>query len=538
MSLGFLLIGVIAWVVAVWLVLRVRSSKTPNETPNEGDKGSSMSFRARHPLSGSRERQSIPKWSTPGAELADATRQQRRFLEWWTREFDRGSAPDVQGNLTYIFVHLYERIAEYLKNPDLEALAGVLERILDAYGHYDVVKRYAAMWLGNAYVHHRLFDEAWDVFRSWESSHGGLHQILWVRENCKENTIDGHDFFRCVRTPQETPPKLALTDFGRDHFDQVLERANAFLSAYHEVNGVNWITSYVGRFDVRNLSSSEIETLRRESDCGRGFDERVVRYEEWRAQQLSSNDPDSRFREWFMLFSSPPGHYQAGTLFECVDAVPRIVGRSLVASARRIVRSLEDSVRVRMGVPKIGQGWVSETLLFNQIKARFQELTVIQHYSPDWLGHQHLDVYVKEGRIGIEYQGAQHSEPVALWGGEEGLTRQRARDERKRVLCQRHGCNLIYAHPGYEFEEIAESIANMAGGSGRGKAALPIDAACVRGDNRAEATPRTQLSVWIPSYATGIKERLEKHAEVRDRSVNYLVVEAILAYLNREERRG
>lgn len=49
-----------------------------------------------------------------------------------------------------------------------------------------------------------------------------------------------------------------------------------------------------------------------------------------------------------------------------------------------------------------------------------------------------------------------------------------------------------------------------------------------------------KLSIYIP--ATKIKqlpvERLKALGEKRDRSVNYLVVEAILQYLNQEEREG
>jgi len=47
-----------------------------------------------------------------------------------------------------------------------------------------------------------------------------------------------------------------------------------------------------------------------------------------------------------------------------------------------------------------------------------------------------------------------------------------------------------------------------------------------------------KLSIYIPQNKQGQKlvERLIKLGEKRDRSVNYLVVEAILGYLEREER--
>ena len=49
-----------------------------------------------------------------------------------------------------------------------------------------------------------------------------------------------------------------------------------------------------------------------------------------------------------------------------------------------------------------------------------------------------------------------------------------------------------------------------------------------------------KLSIYIPQKKLEERrvERLLALGEKRDRSVNYLVVEAVLQYLNREERKG
>ena len=49
-----------------------------------------------------------------------------------------------------------------------------------------------------------------------------------------------------------------------------------------------------------------------------------------------------------------------------------------------------------------------------------------------------------------------------------------------------------------------------------------------------------KLSIYIPQKALGEKpvERLSKLGKSRDRSINYLVVEAILEYLDREENKN
>lgn len=53
------------------------------------------------------------------------------------------------------------------------------------------------------------------------------------------------------------------------------------------------------------------------------------------------------------------------------------------------------------------------------------------------------------------------------------------------------------------------------------------------------ARRRDQLSVYVPENKKDKKlvERLEELAEERDRSVNYLVVQAISQFLDREEEK-
>lgn len=54
------------------------------------------------------------------------------------------------------------------------------------------------------------------------------------------------------------------------------------------------------------------------------------------------------------------------------------------------------------------------------------------------------------------------------------------------------------------------------------------------------ARRRDQLSVYVPENKKDkqLVERLEKLAQERDRSVNYLVVQAISDFLDREEQKS
>jgi hypothetical protein len=117
-------------------------------------------------------------------------------------------------------------------------------------------------------------------------------------------------------------------------------------------------------------------------------------------------------------------------------------------------REIENEVRSEKGIPLIGQGWISETMLFQQIQSTFTELKVVQHASPHWLGRQHLDVFIPEKLIAIEYQGLQHSQPVEFFGGQDAFEKTLERDERKRLLCEENNVNLLYVYPDTDTERF------------------------------------------------------------------------------------
>ncbi|MFJ5623995.1 hypothetical protein ACIQD3_14970 [Peribacillus loiseleuriae] len=48
------------------------------------------------------------------------------------------------------------------------------------------------------------------------------------------------------------------------------------------------------------------------------------------------------------------------------------------------------------------------------------------------VGHQSLDIYVPSQKTGFEYQGIQHFEPAAFFGGEEAFKHRVYLDELKK----------------------------------------------------------------------------------------------------------
>ena len=107
-----------------------------------------------------------------------------------------------------------------------------------------------------------------------------------------------------------------------------------------------------------------------------------------------------------------------------------------------------------LSLPRIGEGWISETKLFYQIKERFSNEIVMQHWKPKWLGRQHFDIYFPVLNIAVEYQGKQHFEAVDYFGGEESFKQNLVRDKMKKELAKQNNCELIFVEPDYDILDI------------------------------------------------------------------------------------
>lgn len=124
-----------------------------------------------------------------------------------------------------------------------------------------------------------------------------------------------------------------------------------------------------------------------------------------------------------------------------------------------LVRQSENDARINAGQHRVGEGWISETEVFNVINKHFgRATTIVQHGSPAGLGRQHLDVWIPEWKIGVEYQGVQHDQPVDFFGGEDAWQRTLERDARKRVLCSELGITLIEVRPGFNAQRLISDI--------------------------------------------------------------------------------
>lgn len=125
---------------------------------------------------------------------------------------------------------------------------------------------------------------------------------------------------------------------------------------------------------------------------------------------------------------------------------------------RGLAKEAENLARKELGVPEIGEGWISETELFRKLESKFSVTTVIQHGHPIWLGRQHFDIWFPHWKIAVEYHGRQHFEAVEFFGGQESFEQTVERDLRKIEVAKNNGVHLIVVTEGYDLDSLIQEI--------------------------------------------------------------------------------
>lgn len=139
-------------------------------------------------------------------------------------------------------------------------------------------------------------------------------------------------------------------------------------------------------------------------------------------------------------------HTINGQSFYEVDLIRHIDGGEEIENpflelVEEILREAENILRDKHGIPRIGEGWVSETRLYRLVQGIFPDAE--QHATPIWVRPQHIDVFVPSRKLAFEYQGKQHFEPVDFFGGQESFENTVKRDKLKAQKCKANGVLLV-----------------------------------------------------------------------------------------------
>jgi len=110
---------------------------------------------------------------------------------------------------------------------------------------------------------------------------------------------------------------------------------------------------------------------------------------------------------------------------------------------RQLQNEFINLTRAEFGFRKVGEGWISETMLATTVRQLYPKDQILRHHRPEWLGGLELDVFLPGRALAFEYQGQQHFHPIKAWGGEEALAELKQRDRRKARICAEQGIMLI-----------------------------------------------------------------------------------------------
>jgi hypothetical protein len=314
---------------------------------------------------------------------------QRKFYETWIRYWKKGKPIDVKGNTSYLFPYTYTLLRKALKNPrDAIYELKLLDRV---YKHEKYFYEYLKNWIFDAYV---LNKEYWNAIAYIQSRYNDEPRYFTSRVLSLKYKlgvpISGEEVLGLYN---RKPRELVL-----DNLDIIVDQLEQTVRDFEMEHDIDLLSLITEQFAI---------------------------------------GPSP----YYLLFSG------TGIL---VGAEVDFYDYSSLGDFNIVIdqwmKNAENALREAEGLPKIGEGWVSETMLCRIVIKIFEDYgyEVIHHSYPPFLRRQELDIHIPALNLGIEYMGKQHFEPVDLFGGKDGFKKIVARDKRKKRLCEENGITLIY----------------------------------------------------------------------------------------------
>ena len=365
----------------------------------------------------------IPEWCHKYIhyfrEIKDASLPQKKFYKEYKKYFLNGEYIDVKGNNNYTFILFYDLLENH--SQDLKLLQQHLKN-LEKY--YPITKGYTSSALIQELENNKNFEKAWKL--TYQKEYIGFENIIEFEDKLGRELLDG-----------ELIVKLAgyshLTEFGQNNIKAIKSITSSELLKYKAENKAKF-------FELFLKNNEPIESKKE--------------------RETYHYDPE--YYKRFFLSNSEYLHYKAiddnQLQSKYFRKIPHVVEKAIYNQLRLILKNAEDSYREEIGMPKVGEGWISETELFYKISDYFEDLKVVHHASPKWLGRQHLDIFIPKFKIGIEYQGEQHYQPIDFFGGQEAFEKTVERDKRKKQICKNNNCSLIYVEKGYDIDMVVLQI--------------------------------------------------------------------------------
>lgn len=340
----------------------------------------------------------------PSLDMLD--KKQKKSYFKIKKYIDRNKYIDVQGNISYLFLYIYgvmDQLPQDSNNKDIDLTIDRVLCIKKLYKNEEKISEYTKTWIGDLFLLKGNIEKALSYYEL-DSKKTQTHIANHIMNIKYEYKIP-------IKAPELLCTNKEITKFGVNHFEKIVEYCNLILQKEREDRGKDYLR-YIG--------------------------------EKYKKERIYSLD----------LFC---GYNRSKTLnFKtyCFYAI-----KELYNFATELSRDAENMLREDLNLPKVGEGWISETELYYSIKNYIgNKYKVINHYSPEWLGRQHLDVCIPSLDMAFEYQGKQHLEQIEYFGGEEFFKRQQVRDKRKKLKCDKNKMELHYVMDGYDLDEVKKLI--------------------------------------------------------------------------------
>jgi hypothetical protein len=325
----------------------------------------------------------------PDESMMDA--QQRHFYRWLEAQLKRGNCPDIAGNISYVFVFVYKLIAS-VKGRGFESLHEYLIHLAEGYAHEPKLATACRYWAYDCLLGQKRYE-------------------LYLEKT-------------------EPPTPLGIATHPSNLRLNIQEHCGL------KANPIDILRLFGGR-----KSKFARENVGLYRDCIiTVFDEVAAAEGDWFGIMLPQvTEPDRRypcplFQGVNLPWEFAPLEFDL-RLFYCAAPLPTRI--------KDLAKEAENRTRKTVGVPNVGEGWISETALFRKLQEQFRQTIVIHHGQPPWLGRQHFDVWFPDWNIAVEFHGEQHFQPVDFFGGAEAFAENVKRDARKANLAHRQGVKLL-----------------------------------------------------------------------------------------------
>ncbi|HCH5485121.1 hypothetical protein [Vibrio parahaemolyticus] len=347
----------------------------------------------------------VPEFDTyaPTLELEDSNKEDRsinRFYFYMVQQIEKGNYVDIEGNISYL--HRYREFKFDESCHTEEGRAEIRKHFLFITDHY-------------------LHDKVTGYFN------GDLNSLLLVEHKFKEWV--------------EVNEPATILSYGAHAIDQRLDIINHIgldFCIKEIIRGSCLRKNDVIQGNEGAFTDIALRLMKEYGEENGGW--KRILFEDFGVKKSS-----------FQRTTLPSGYQAPWVAYDWSNA---LYNNEII---KQIARNAENVLRDILKIPRIGEGWVSETQLFFLVKDRVGT-ECIQHGSPSFLGRQHYDVWLPRWSVAIEFQGEQHDRPVDFFGGEEAFKKNQERDARKRKLSKENGVVLIEVRKGYDEKELINEI--------------------------------------------------------------------------------